>query len=150
MVHSPNLSCVERRRWTSSDARRTSRSTNVARRRAAGTHSWRYSRGDNLQQCESMCVFRENDSLLLGATGHVTDTARIVCGAWSMKLSRVRLSARPPVCSIDRPWQRCAAGLLSSARPAGDACSRRRHWEAAVPLRGTQQQMRAVSCWQRT
>jgi len=44
----PGVSCVQRRRWTSSVALRMRRSTYVDRRRAAGRHSCRYSCGDNL------------------------------------------------------------------------------------------------------
>jgi len=39
---------------------------------------------------------------------HIIDTARIVCGAGSVK----RSSVRPSVCPIDRQQQRRAAGLL--------------------------------------
>jgi len=46
----------------------------------------------------------------------LTDTARRVCRAGSMK----RSSVRPSVCPIDRQQQRHAAGLLLSAVRAGD------------------------------
>jgi len=76
------------------------------------------------------------------------DTARIVCGAGSIKRSGVR----PSVCPISRTLQRRAAGLLLSAvrakisidsagRPAATA-------PQPGPQHGAEQQMRAMSCWQ--
>jgi len=43
------------------------------------------------------------------------DTARMVCGAGSIKLSGVRPSVRPPVCLITRPPHASVAGSLLSA-----------------------------------
>ena len=63
-------------------------------------------------------------NLALNGPAQRTDTACIVCGAWSVKRSDVR----PSVCHIDRQQQRRAAGLLRST--AGDCA---------------QQQVRAVS-----
>ena len=46
--------------------------------------------------------------------GPVIDTARLVCGAGSMKRSSVRPSVRLPICPIIRPQPQRAAGLLLS------------------------------------
>ena len=80
----------------------------------------------------------------ISVTSSTIDTVRIVWGAGSTKRSSVHLS----VCPVDRQQQRRAAGLLPSARRAGDVdgtsvlaagapCSRR-------------QSLAAVSCWQPT